>query len=186
METTIAILLRKIAAAPNYLSVQTNLSEELKLNIIKCVEATYRRSTSDVIEQFYGKQNLNVIAQSLSITENILSSESYRPLRYEQTFSNLSIICDRVIFFFFRLTARIAAIKCMMSIFQVNDDADESDIVLRHHIADNVFLLIPKIIKTLCNIATMNETHGELLIIVSEEIYWKIQIQKSYAMKMLF
>lgn len=74
----------------------------------------------------------------------------------------------------------------MMSIFQVNDDADESDIVLRHHIADNVFLLIPKIIKTLCNIATMNETHGELLIIVSEEIYWKIQIQKSYAMKFLF
>lgn len=101
METTIAILLRKIAAAPNYSSVQPNLSEELKLNIIKCVEATYRRSTSDVIEQFYGKQNLNVIAQSLSITENILSNESYRPLRYEQKFNNLSMICDRVVFFFF-------------------------------------------------------------------------------------
>lgn len=93
METTIAILLRNIAVAPNYLSVQSNLSEELKLNIIKCVEATYRRSTSDVIEQFYEKQNLNIIAQSLSITENVLSNESYRPLRYEQKFIDLPMIC---------------------------------------------------------------------------------------------
>lgn len=64
----------------------------------------------------------------------------------------------------------------MMSIFQVNDDADESDIVLRYHIADTVFLLIPKIIKTLCNTATMNETHGELLITVRKNSLETIQI----------
>lgn len=61
---------------------------------------------------------------------------------------------------------RIAAIKCILSVEQVHDDADESDIVFRHQIANVVFLVLPKVISTLINVATGDETLGEALIAV--------------------
>lgn len=81
MQTMIAILLKIIGVSPAYMLIQPNLSEELKLAILNCFEVTFRTATAQTIREFYAKDNLNMLAQVLSVSENILSKESYRTLR---------------------------------------------------------------------------------------------------------
>lgn len=59
---------------------------------------------------------------------------------------------------------RLSAIKCILSIFWVHDEADHTDIVLRARIADALFLIIPKVLSTLCDVAIGDETQGETII----------------------
>lgn len=65
----------------------------------------------------------------------------------------------------------IAAINCILSVLYVHDDANFSDIALRHPIADLVFFMLPKIVYTCRNVAIGDEKQGETIIIVSE-ISW--------------
>lgn len=58
-----------------------NTPEELQLTIIKCVKNIFLKITPDVIENLYIKENLTLLAQALSISENILANEVYGPLR---------------------------------------------------------------------------------------------------------
>lgn len=60
---------------------QIDLSEELKLSIMNCIEMIFRRTTEDVIKEFYQIANLNLIAQVLSICELVAAKETHRPLR---------------------------------------------------------------------------------------------------------
>lgn len=80
-QTILVILLKHIAAGPSFMSLHSNLSEEFKLAIINCIECTFHRTTSIVIGKFYTKENLNILAQILSISEHILANENYKPLR---------------------------------------------------------------------------------------------------------
>lgn len=48
---------------------------------------------------------------------------------------------------------RFAALKSTMSVFQVHDETEERDAKQRRCIADVMFLLIPKIVSTLTNVA---------------------------------
>lgn len=139
LETVLAIMLKSIAMPPNYLTLLDNLSEECKLNVIECIEVTFRYTSLDVIEQFYTKENMNKLAQFLMISIALIKDESYRALR-------------------------LKAVQCIQSIFWVHDDADHGDIVLRAHIADVLFLIIPKVLGTMCDIATGDETQGDALI----------------------
>lgn len=82
VQTMLVILMKKIGVGPAYMSIQSGLSEELKLAIINCFEVIFRKATWDAVRQFYSKDNLNLLAQVLSISENILSKENYRTLRY--------------------------------------------------------------------------------------------------------
>lgn len=61
----------------------------------------------------------------------------------------------------------MAAIRCVMSLEYVHDEADADDIVLRNQIADVVFILLPKLVSTLIQVATGDETQGHALIAVS-------------------
>lgn len=81
-QTILAILLKTIAAGPSFMSIHSNLSEEFKLAVVDCIEITFRRTTPIVVGKFYTKDNLNILAQILSISENILAQETYKPLRY--------------------------------------------------------------------------------------------------------
>lgn len=81
LQTILVILLKNIAIGPAFVTIHSNLSEELKLAIINCIEITFRRVASNVIPKFYTKENLNILAQILSISENILAKENYKPLR---------------------------------------------------------------------------------------------------------
>lgn len=80
-QTILVILLKNIAVGPAFVTIHSNLSEELKLAIINCIEVTFRRVASNVVQKFYTKENLNILAQILSISENILAKENYKPLR---------------------------------------------------------------------------------------------------------
>lgn len=62
--------------------MQPHLSEELKLGSINCFESIFRRCTQEVIKEFFVSSNLNLLAQVLSICENIISTEESKPLRY--------------------------------------------------------------------------------------------------------
>lgn len=141
-ETVLVIMLHQVAERPHFLGLQENLSEERKLCVIECINTTFRRATFDVIEQFYTKSNMNKIAQCLIIATTLVRTESYRALR-------------------------LAAVQCIMSLFWVNDDADLDDIVLRAHVADTTFLLIPKVLKTLVDVASGDIKQGEALIKVT-------------------
>lgn len=61
----------------------------------------------------------------------------------------------------------MAGIKCMMSVLQVHNEADSSDIVLRDQIANVVFILLPKLTLTLINVAIGDMTQGQALISVN-------------------
>lgn len=61
---------------------------------------------------------------------------------------------------------RIAAVKCVMSVFQVHNECNVDTTRQRQQIADCTFLLIPKIISTLTNVATGDSIVGEALITV--------------------
>lgn len=152
LEIVLAIMLKHIAVAPDYLSIQSDLSEERKLNVMRCIEAAFRRATGEVIEAFYTKKNMNKIAQCLMIATTSVKIESYKLLR-------------------------LSAIKCILSIFWVHDEADFTDIVLRARVADVLFVIIPKVLSTLSAVAIGDETQGETivkvkwLIIHGEEIF---------------
>lgn len=81
MQTMLVILLKMIGVSPAYMSIQPNLSEELKLAIVNCFDVTFRKATKQTIQEFFTKDNLNILAQVLSVNENIVSKESYRALR---------------------------------------------------------------------------------------------------------
>lgn len=81
MQTMLVILLKMIGVSPAYMSIQPNLSEELKLAIVNWFDVTFRKATKQTIQEFFTKDNLNILAQVLSVNENIVSKESYRALR---------------------------------------------------------------------------------------------------------
>lgn len=86
MCTMLTILLKQIGVSPTYMAIQPNLSEELKLNIINCFEMIFRQALPEVVIKFYNRENLNLLAQVLSISEYILANETYKLLRYNDLF----------------------------------------------------------------------------------------------------
>lgn len=82
MQSMLAILLKSISLGPTNSLADSGLSEELKLSIINCFAAIFRRASPEVIREFYNKDNLNLVAQIVFMSEQIVASEKYRPLRY--------------------------------------------------------------------------------------------------------
>lgn len=64
-------------------------------------------------------------------------------------------------------TLRLVSIKCLMAVFYVHEESDESDIILRDQISNQVFVMLPKIVATLQNIITGDEKQGQLIISVT-------------------
>lgn len=80
LKTILVILLKEIYDEKTNV-VKPGLSEELKLAIVRCVEVAMRRSTYEVVEQFYTKENLILIARMLSVCVELIEKENYRQLR---------------------------------------------------------------------------------------------------------
>lgn len=57
---------------------------------------------------------------------------------------------------------RLAAIKCIMSTFQVHDQSDNFNVKLRKHVANVTFIVIPKIVGALTLIA-IDDTCNDIL-----------------------
>lgn len=118
------------------------LSEELKLSVIQCISTAVQRAESDILEEIYKKANSNLISTICVICVQLIQNETYKKLR-------------------------LAAVNCFMSIMQVHDDADFTDVVLRDQIGNAVFLFLPKIISTLLDVAKGDSKQGTIIISVS-------------------
>lgn len=81
LKTILVILLKEIYVEQSN-SVKSGLSEEMKLAILYGIEVALRRSTYEVIEQFYTKDNRILIAQTLSVCVDVINRENYRQLRF--------------------------------------------------------------------------------------------------------
>lgn len=82
VRTMLSILLKEIGVSPSFMCTKPTVSEETKLSIINCMNVIFQQITPEVIYKLYTKENLNLLAQVLSISEYILSNEKYRCLRY--------------------------------------------------------------------------------------------------------
>lgn len=78
----LTILLKEIGVGPYFMLTKSTVSEETKLSIINCMNVIFQQVTLEVINKLYTKENLNLLAQVLSICENILANERYTCLRY--------------------------------------------------------------------------------------------------------
>lgn len=56
--------------------------------------------------------------------------------------------------------------ECLMSVFQVNDTVDFSDICFRKDVADIMFLMLPKVVATLQKVIHGEDTQGHIIISV--------------------
>lgn len=54
-----------------------------------------------------------------------------------------------------------------MSLLYVHNEADFTDVVLRHQISGMIYLFLPKTIATLKNVALGDEKQGQALFVVS-------------------
>lgn len=81
LKTILVILLKEIYVEKSN-SVAPGLAEELKLAIVNCAEVALRRSTDEVIEQFYTSGHLIFVAQMLSVCVDLINKETYRQLRF--------------------------------------------------------------------------------------------------------
>lgn len=57
-----------------------NLSEEIKLAAVNCIIECFRRSTSDVLEQFYTKDSAVILGQILLTLVEFIEKEKYKKL----------------------------------------------------------------------------------------------------------
>lgn len=123
-----------------------DLSEELKLSVIQCISIAVQRAESNVLEEIYIKHNSNLISTICIICVQLIENETYKKLR-------------------------LAAVNCLMSIMQVHDEADFTDVVLRDQIANVIFLFLPKILSTLLDVAKGESKQGTIIISVSSIFY---------------
>ncbi|XP_002054549.3 TELO2-interacting protein 1 homolog [Drosophila virilis] len=117
-------------------AMQPDLSEEIKLAAVLCITMALQRSTSDVLETFYGKEAVVVLGQILLTLIEFISKERYRKLVN-------------------------SSLEGLMVLFYVHDDADAGDVVLRNQIANTIFIFLPKIVTVLFKTAMADDKVGE-------------------------
>ncbi|XP_060650759.1 uncharacterized protein LOC132787610 [Drosophila nasuta] len=115
-----------------------NLSEEIKLAAVLCMSEALRRSPGDVLEMFYTKDKMLVIGQVLLTLVALIQQEKYRKLV-------------------------IASLDCLMVLFGVQEGVLEADYVLRHQIANTIFIYLPKVVTVLFVTAKGDDKMGQTI-----------------------
>ncbi|XP_073816229.1 telo2 interacting protein 1 isoform X2 [Musca autumnalis] len=122
--------------------MRSNISEEIKLAAVKCMAECLRRSTTDVLEQFYCKDSSMILGQILLTLVDLIENERYKKLV-------------------------IASLECLMIVFYVHDEADRMDVVLRNQVANVLFIFLPKIVTVLYKTSLSDDKIGETIKINS-------------------
>lgn len=82
LKTILVILLKEIYSVNDDRTfVCKDLPEELKLSILNCFNTTFKRSESDVLEQFYVAENRTFLAEIFALCTDIIKFETYRQLK---------------------------------------------------------------------------------------------------------
>ncbi|XP_055593620.1 TELO2-interacting protein 1 homolog [Uranotaenia lowii] len=138
MKTTVVVLVKQIYD-PQSGQLIANLSEEFKLGVVRGLTLATRNVQSELIEQIYVKDNLNLISQVLFVCVSVLANERYRKLRF-------------------------AAIECILSTMQIHDGFDSDDPVLRCQVAELLFIVLPKLLSALIQVINGDEKQGRALL----------------------
>lgn len=72
------------------------------------------------------------------------------------------------------LHCRIAGIKCIMAAFYVHDKADANDAVLRQQVANQLFMVLPKVVGTLQKVMLGDAKQGQEVITVRSIKYARV------------
>ncbi|XP_058812988.1 TELO2-interacting protein 1 homolog [Topomyia yanbarensis] len=116
-----------------------NLSEEHKLAILTGLTLASRNIQSDLVEQVYVRDNLNLLSQVLFVCVSIIETERYRKLRFQ-------------------------AIDCILATMQLQDDSDWEDSVLRHQVAELLFIVLPKLLASLVSVINGDRKQGTAVV----------------------
>lgn len=122
-------------------ALKPNVSEELKLSALQCIKHIFRAVSADLVTEVYSKQNSVMIGHIVYTIVLIVDQETFR-------------------------TLRVAAIECLMAVFFVHDRADVTDSVLREHVANHMFVMLPKVVATLHNVMLGDDKQGQAVIMV--------------------
>ncbi|XP_075147461.1 telo2 interacting protein 1 [Haematobia irritans] len=141
LRTMLVVILKQIRHCDKAV-MRSNVSEELKLASIKCMSECLRRSTTDVLEQFYTKDSSMILGQVLLTLVDVIENEKYKKIV-------------------------IASLECLMIAFYVHDEAERMDVVLRNQVANVLFIFLPKIVTVLYRTALADERIGESIKITS-------------------
>ncbi|KAH8381648.1 hypothetical protein KR093_010238 [Drosophila rubida] len=123
---------------PGGVKMLPNLSEEIKLAAVLCMSEALRRSPGDVLEMFYTKEKALIIGQVLLTLVALIQQEKYRQLV-------------------------IASLDCLMVLFGVQEGVLEADCVLRHQIANTIFIYLPKVVTVLFATAKADDKMGQTI-----------------------
>lgn len=80
LKTILVAMLKEISSHDTF-TIKPHLSEEFKLAVITCMEASTRYASTDVVEQFHVEGNCTLIARSLLVCVDIVDKEIYKTLR---------------------------------------------------------------------------------------------------------
>ncbi|EDS32815.1 conserved hypothetical protein [Culex quinquefasciatus] len=139
MKTTLVILLKQLYDLQgNQLVV--DLSEEYKLAALRGLTLAAKNVQSELIEEVYTRDQLNLLSQVLFVAVSVLSGgDRYRKLRLQ-------------------------AIECVLAVLQVHDGSDFGDAVLRCQVAELMFIVLPKLLVALVSVVNGDEKQGKALV----------------------
>uniref|UniRef100_A0A1I8N890 Uncharacterized protein n=1 Tax=Musca domestica TaxID=7370 RepID=A0A1I8N890_MUSDO len=137
LRTMLVVIVKQIREMDKAI-MRPNVSEDIKLAAVKCMSECLRRSTTDVLEQFYCKDSSMILGQILLTLVDLVEHEKYKKLV-------------------------IASLECLMIVFYVHDEADRMDVVLRNQVANVLFIFLPKIVTILYKSALSDDKIGETI-----------------------
>ncbi|XP_012286290.1 TELO2-interacting protein 1 homolog [Orussus abietinus] len=123
--------------------------EELKEAVVLCLADLMQRSTTDVIESLYTKENTSKLGQGIFLCLSIAKVEKANSLR-------------------------LAAIDAALKLSQVHDAADAQDIVLRAQVADVLMLVLPGVASRLLDIALGSDIQGHKVTMMAIRAWGRI------------
>lgn len=141
LKTVLIVLLKQIYDVNTGLVI-SDLSEELKLNIVECVDLSTRRLMTNVLEEFYVDENAKLIAQICHVCVQLVQTEKSKKLK-------------------------ISAMKCILGVFQLHDESDFTDVVMREQISNMVFIILPKIFTTFYHVTQEDDSKGVQLKVLA-------------------
>ncbi|XP_053690294.1 TELO2-interacting protein 1 homolog [Sabethes cyaneus] len=150
MKTTLVVLLKQIYNGSEGKLVD-GLSEEMKLATVKALTLTSKNIESELVEEVYRKDNLNLLSQVLFVCVTLLGTERYRKLR-------------------------IHSVECILATMQIHDEFDSTDSVLRHQVAELLFIVLPKLLVALVTVINGDEKQGTAVVRIAVKALGRILV----------
>lgn len=139
---TILIVLAKQVYDFQSAQLLSNVSEELQMSVLECLEVANRRASTDCVQECFRDSSSQMCQIMYSILLLLDKSDSRE--------------------------VKLKAIAALMSLLHVDDESDLDDIVLRSEIAGVVFFAVPMIWSSLSRLILNDPKIGRRVIEVTK------------------